>query len=354
MFDGVQRRSSRVGEIGDCRTVIPIVILNWNGENDTVECLKSIRKSIPAGFVPILVDNGSEAKSLERLKRECGLLFGKILLLKENEWAALQGAPLAELLEDLKNDSLVLIENGENLGFAKGNNVGVRFAELLGAEWVMLLNNDTVVWPDTLQQLRRFLANHPSFAAITAQIRDFGCNGRIQNCGGDLTYFGSRKYKFANLDAALLPQADFSVITFITGCVLLFKYKVTGVLTEDFFFGEEDYEFSLRMKNRGLKMACVHGAVVYHKGGASIAKRSRPLGAILVQYVSRLSNTRNHYSRSRWQITRILAYLYLPVLLTRNGINPRRSLGAIRRVQSYLKRSSRVSRAQFDAIIGLQ
>jgi GT2 family glycosyltransferase len=354
MADEWQRGSSGAGEVGDSKTVIPVVILNWNGEEDTLECLRSIRKSIPAGFLPVLIDNGSRAESLERLKRECGLLFSKILFLQENEWAALQGSPLAELLEDLKDDSLVLIENGENLGFAKGNNVGIRFAEWLGAEWVMLLNNDTVVSPDTFQELRRFLRSHPSFAAITAQIRDFGSNGRIQNCGGDLTYFGSRKYKFANRDAALLPQADFSVITFITGCVLLFQYKVTGVLTEDFFFGEEDYEFSLRMKSLGLEMACVHQAVVYHKGGASIAKSSRPLGAILVQYVSRLINTRNHYSRMRWQVTRILAYLYLPVLLTRNGIDPRRSVGAIRRVQSYLKRYSRVSRAQFSAIISLQ
>jgi len=82
--EGWLSESGCAGEIGESKTVIPVVILNWNGENDTVECLKSIKKSIPAGFVPIVVDNGSEAESLERLKRECRLLFSKILLFKEN------------------------------------------------------------------------------------------------------------------------------------------------------------------------------------------------------------------------------------------------------------------------------
>jgi len=152
----------------------------------------------------------------------------------------------------------------------------------------------------------------------------------------------------------LLPRANYSIITFITGCALLFKYKVTGALTEDFFFGEEDYEFSLRMRKLGLEMACAHGAVVYHKGGATIGRKATRLGAILLHYVSRLINTRNHYSKARWHATRILAYLYLPVLLRRNGINPRRTMASIRRVESYLKQKRGVERAEFGAMIGLQ
>ncbi len=326
---------------------IPVVILNWNGEDDTVECLKSVRKSIPAGFVPVVVDNGSKAESLERLKRECVPMFGRILCLKGSEVSARRH----EFQEHLGEGALVFIENGENLGFAKGNNVGIRFAESIGAEWVMLLNNDTEVAPEVFQELRRFLGSHPEFAAITAQVRHFQPNTRIQNCGGDLTYFGSRKYKFANMEACALPETDYSVVSFVTGCALLFKYKVTGVLTEDFFFGEEDYEFSLRMRELGLEMACAHGAVVHHKVGASIARSSRPLGVILVHYVSRLVNTRNHYSKARWQATRILAYLYLPVLLARNGIDLRKSISAIRKVESHLRHHRRVERAEFQSLV---
>jgi len=350
---------SAISEVEAAGAVIPVVILNWNGAEDTIECLKSIRKSAAAGFVPVVVDNGSKAESIERLKEECRQIFSRILYLKGNEVAERNGAAREEYREYLSpehrgEEALVFIENGENLGFAKGNNVGIRFAESAGAEWVMLLNNDTVVAPETFQELRRFLREHPSFTAITPQIRNYSPNTRIQNCGGDLTYFGSRKYKFANQDASALPESDFSAITFVTGCALLFKYKVAGALTEDFFFGEEDYEFSLRMKERGLEMACAHGAVVYHKAGATIGRNSTRLGAIVLQYVSRLINTRNHYSKMRWQATRILAYAYLPVLLVRSGIDLRRAVGAIRRVEAYLKQNRGVDHAEFREMISLQ
>src|SRR5229473_7029822 len=147
--------------------VIPVVILNWNGEDDTVECLKSIRKSIPAAFVPVVVDNGSKAESVERLKRECSLTFSKVLQLRGSELAASGSARRDEFSKYVGEDALVFIENDENLGFAKGNNVAIKFAESIGAEWVMLLNNDTVVAPETFLELRRFLKNRPSFAAIT-------------------------------------------------------------------------------------------------------------------------------------------------------------------------------------------
>src|SRR5438046_1168050 len=268
---------STPNEVESAGDIIPVLILNWNGEDDTVECLKSIRRSVPAGFVPVLIDNGSRAESIERLKRECSEMFGKVLYLRGSEVAAAGGSWRAEFREYLGEDSLVFIENGENLGFAKGNNVGIRFAESIGAECVMLLNNDTVVAPEAFQELRRFLDKYPEFSAVTAQVRQFHPNTRIQNCGGDLTYFGSRKYRFADKDASAVLESDYSVVSFVTGCALVFKYKVTGALSEDFFFGEDDYEFALRMRRLGLEMACVHGAIVYHQDGATIRRSSRLL-----------------------------------------------------------------------------
>ncbi len=330
---------STVNEIENSEGVIPVLILNWNGDEDSVECLKSVRKSVPAGFVPVLIDNGSKAESLERLKRECEQMFGKILYLRGIELSELDNTSRNEFAKYLDKDSLVFIENGENLGFAKGNNVGIRFAESIGAEWVMLLNNDTVVAPEAFQELRRFLRSYPRFSAITAQVRHFRPNTQIQNCGGDLTYFGSRKYKFANVDASSLPESDFSVVSFVTGCALLFKYKITGALSEAFFFGEDDYEFALRMKRLGLEMACAHAAVVYHKVGATIARSSRPLGSILVQYVNRLVNTRNYYSKARWHTTRALAYLHLPII------------SIIRRTEAHLRGHRDVRRTDYESMI---
>jgi GT2 family glycosyltransferase len=344
-------KSTPSSEVENAGGIIPVVILNWNGEDDTIECLKSIRKSVPAGFVPVLIDNGSKHENVERLKQECRQTFKKILFLRGSEILASEGLPGAELREQQGEDSMVFVENGENKGFAGGSNVGVRFAERIGAEWAMLLNNDTVVSPETFVELRRFLRTHPSFAAVTAQIRHYKPNTRIQNCGGDLTYFGRQRYRFANKDASVVPKSDHSMVTFVTGCALLFKYKVTGALSEDYFFGEDDYEFSLRMKKLGLEMACAYGAVVYHKVGATISKSSRPFGGILVYYANRLSNTRNYYSKARWHATRILAYLYLPVLLVKKGIDVRKSLSAIRKVESHLKYHRNVARAEFQSLV---
>jgi len=153
------------------------------------------------------------------------------------------------------------------------------------------------------------------------------------------------------MDASALPKSDFSMVTFLTGSALLFKYKTTGTLTEDFFFGEEDYEFALRMGRLGLEMACVHGAVVYHKEGTTIRRSSRLLGSILVQYVNRLVNTRNYYSKARWHATRVLAYLHLPILLGRNGIDPRKTISIIRRTEAHLRVHRDVGRAAYESMI---
>jgi hypothetical protein len=338
------------GRAGAAGAVIPIVILNWNGEEDTLACLRSIRASEPAGVVPVVVDNGSAPASLERLQGECGRLFDRVLTLDRSELQPPSAARRASFSAALEEGALVLIRNGENVGFAGGNNVGLRFAELAGAEWVMLLNNDTEIAPDAFRELRTFVEREPAFAAVTAQIRHFGERTRIQNCGGDLTYLGSRRYRFADRDAAELPRTPHSVVTFATGCALLFRFGVTGALSEDFFFGEEDYEFALRMRARGLAMACVHGAVVYHKGGTTIRRSSSPVGAILVHYAARLVNVRNYYSPVRWQATRMAAYAYLPLVLARHGIAPWKAAGMIRRIEAHLRAHRRMGRAEFQAM----
>jgi len=331
--------------------MIPIIVLNWNGEDDTLECLRSIKQSVPAGFLPVVVDNGSSLVSLERLKQGCDEIFGRVVYLRETDLRCHSESQRDQIKASLSDDSLVFIENCANFGFAKGSNVGIRFAEIIGSEWVMLLNNDTIVARNAFQELRRFVTAHPAYLAITPQIRHYSPATRIQNCGGTLTYFGSQKYRFWNEDVSALPQADFSVVTFITGCALLFNYKVAGPLTEDFFFGEEDYEFSLRMKKLGLGMACVHRAVVHHKLGASISKTSKPLGAILVYYENRLINTRNYYSELRWQTTKLLAYLYLPVLFVKRGIALKNAIWAIKRVECYIRKHKTVPQAEFQSLV---
>src|SRR5690606_31441855 len=113
-------------------------------------------------------------------------------------------------------------------------------AELLGSDAVMLLNNDTVVEPGAFRAMRAFIDTHPEFGAATAQIRHFHDPKRIQNCGGDLTFYGGRRYHLADEPVERAPGSALSRVTFATGCALYLRHSVLGPLSERFFFGEED------------------------------------------------------------------------------------------------------------------
>jgi GT2 family glycosyltransferase len=338
--------------VADDEGVVPVVILNWNGEGDTLECLESIRCSAYAGFVPVVIDNGSEPEAIERLSRGCASLFTRVLSLDGEQLSSPSDDLRRALVRHMVAGAVVLVQNGENLGFARACNVGIGLAELAGAEYVLLLNNDTVVAPDAFEEIRAFIQSQPEFAAATAQIRHYARPDTIQQCGGDLTYFGSRHYRLADEDASSIGDCAFSMVTFATGCALLLRHGITGPLSEKFFFGEEDYELALRLRRRGLRMACMHRAVVLHKGGATVRRTSSATGAILVHYVSRLIDLRSYYSRLRWQLTRAFAYLYLPVVLARHGLNPLGAPRVIARVHAYVNEKTEVGRSDYHDLIG--
>ena len=267
--------------------LVPIIILNWNGEDDTIECLVSIKKSNSAGFFPILVDNGSQKNSLVKIKNICQNLFSDIHSFKSDFVMQRSAINSNKLNFVVSEETLVIIESSQNLGFAKGNNLGIKFAAMIGSEWVMLLNNDTIVTENTFSILKNFIMENTSFIAITPQIRLYNDKEKIWNCGGELTYFGSRKYFFESDHYTLLPgDRKYKKITFVTGCALLFKFKSTGFLSEDYFFGEEDYEFSLRLKDNQMDMACVFGSVIFHKVGASRLDGNKSLSGIYILHKS--------------------------------------------------------------------
>lgn len=331
--------------------IIPIIILNWNGEKDTLACLASFKKSENTRFLAVVVDNGSKPESLNNLKKGCSALFNSIVYLEADTIDYSKDFLIETIIQNQNSDLLVFIENPENYGFAKGNNIGIQLASILDSDWVMLLNNDTEMTENTLRVLDNFISENNNFVAVTPQIRLYSPKDKIWNCGGKLTFFGSRKYFYSDQNINEVPKKGYSLISFVTGCALLFQYKKTGILTEDFFFGEEDYEFSLRAQKNKFKMACVFESIIYHKVGASIKKSSNVLNTIYLYYINRLINTRNYYSRMRWEATRILAYSYLPVLLVMNKISLFKGVKLIRKVNSYIKINNQVDSVEFSKVM---
>ena len=165
-----------------------IIILNWNGYKDTIECLASLFACVRQDFVWAVVDNGSENESVREITSFLNDKGKDFSVVKQGE------APSSPL----KAGQGIVYCLKENYGFAKGNNLGIALVEQLAANagsskpsHYLLLNNDTLVEPDFLEKLETFAHEHPQYVALTPQIRYADPRNRIWNCGGKM-FFGLR------------------------------------------------------------------------------------------------------------------------------------------------------------------
>lgn len=302
-----------------------IIILNWNNADDTIHCLCSLSKAEGA-FRVYVVDNGSTDGSLQRI----------------NEWV------------DSNSDVDVCVVPLEmNYGFAKGNNKGIAFARQHNPDYFLLLNNDTEVKPDFLTRIFDFKQRHPEYSVLTPKIYFFADKTKIWNCGGRLS-MGFRKYYYAGERDDAIKENEYIPISFVTGCALFFPAELLdgegNLLTERFFFGEEDFEFSMRMNRQGVKMACVLDSVIYHKVSAS-GSRMSGVGKVYLHNMNRFIDIRLHKSALFYAIWLLVN---IPLCL-RHFYKATRSLPAsFRLVRSLLVDAGRkegVSQADFVALV---
>lgn len=305
----------------DCRENVSIIILNYNGYRDTIECLSSIVDIDYPFFNVILIDNASVDQSVEKIidwsrdRFVVGIYSDTILSDSVDNCS----------IDFTKRDTgagpeLTIIKNSENIGFAAGCNQGIRLALSNGAEYIWLLNNDTVIEPDSLAIMADYLDAHSSCQVTTPQIRLYDEPDRIWNCGGLLKWYGIRKYYYVHRPVAELPDKETLDITFVTGCAPLVRSAVflnLGGFTEKFFFGEEDFDFSMRLKKAHAKVVCCLRSVIYHKVGASIDRtiNSFNVGKAYIHYLNRFINLRNHWPRFFWHVWRAVYVSYIYLLL---------------------------------------
>lgn len=217
-----------------------IVVLNWNGWRDTLDCVESCRQLEYADRRILVVDNGSTDGSQERL----------------------QGAwPDVEFLQ-----------TGANLGYAGGNNAGIRVALARGAAAVWLLNNDARVAPDCLTHMVAALAadsrtgvvgskvyylDRPRVIASAGGTVDFGRGGATHHIGKD------------TLDRGAFETA--ATVDYVPGCSMLVRgetFATIGLLDENYFLYFEDADFCLRARASGVTVRYEPRAVVWHREGA--------------------------------------------------------------------------------------
>ena len=332
-----------------------IIVLNWNGTDDTIACLSSLKLLPENNYQTILVDNGSKTSNKVELLNWCKENYANCLEYSRTQ-AELGG--VQELEQEQKtippSERLVFIDNKENLGFAAGNNVALKYVLTKGRNSLaLLLNNDTVVAQDFLSHLLSFCAKNPDYVACTPQIRFYKPKDKIWNCGGELTWFGNRRYFYASASVGKVPQTGFKDISFVTGCALLFKPSETGILSEQFFFGEEDFEFSLRLRESGLKMACVFDSIIYHKVGGAVATNfDHSFNRLFLHYASRLIDHKGYYKQPfRFFIKWLnMSYgMYLTNLRYRFGV--KNSIVFWRKVNSFVKANNSVTKSNFEDIM---
>lgn len=218
-----------------------IVILNWKQYELTAQCLRSILNSEASLYEIVVIDNNSEDGSVDKLRSEFG--------------------------EDIQ-----LLVNNQNIGFAAGNNVGILHAIEQGADYVMLLNNDTTVSPGFLTSLVDTINTGEYIGAVTPKIYFMYNPSVIWAVGGAFEkWSGSAHCRGkGEIDCGQFDRVE--AVSYATGCCILFSLKAletVGLLDEKYFAYFEDVDWCLRAQKAGFKILYEPSSVIWHVAGAS-------------------------------------------------------------------------------------
>jgi GT2 family glycosyltransferase len=223
---------------------VSIIILNWNGLKDTMECLESLKKITYPSYEVIVVDNGSTGNDVKVLRERFG-------------------------------DYIRIIANDRNYGFAEGSNIGVRQALMDGAADMLLLNNDTIVDPDFLSELVNVAESDSRIGLAGPKIYFYHEPNRIWFAGGKISLFSASSNRGRNLiDKGQFDKVDY--VDYISGSCMLIKKSVlesAGLLDPIYFFGIEDVDMSLRATEAGFANVFVPTAKIWHKVFSSGIKK---------------------------------------------------------------------------------
>jgi GT2 family glycosyltransferase len=219
-----------------------VIVLNWNNWKFTNECLASLQGLKYDDFEVVVVDNGSTDGSVDCIRE--------------------------------RFPQVQVTELARNLGFAKGNNAGIRAALEQGAEYVWLLNNDTTVDPQALRAMVEKAESDPRIGAVGSAIYYMSDPERLQVWGGgDVNFWLGRSRHFP------MPVAD-ERIQFLTGASMLLPRSVlesVGLLDEGYFLYWEDADYCFRLRGAGWRLAVAGNSRVWHKVGGTSRKNSAKL-----------------------------------------------------------------------------
>lgn len=261
---------------------VSIIVLNWNGREHVLECLESLYQITYPNYNVILVDNGSQDGSVEKItqwadgkipvesklfKCKWEAKLRKLIEYQRNE--ALAGGGRENEIDDLTSDKgLIIIKNDRNYGYGGGNNVGIEYAfKALNPEYILLLHFDAVVAPDFLDQLVKVAKEEPKAGILGAKIYCYEEPGRIWFSGGKINYWKGTFYMGREDEVNFSPSENAYEVDYVVGvCMLLSRdvCQTVGLLDEIFFIGIEELDISIRAAKGGFKILFVPKSKVWH------------------------------------------------------------------------------------------
>ncbi len=237
-------------------TNVFISIINYNGEKDTLECLRSIEK-IPQKDIKlsvVVIDNASKTR-------------------------------FSVPKDEFKKINLKVIRTEENLGFSGGQNEGIIYSLENGADYVVVLNNDTFVDPNLVKELLKGFEDDKHIGVVSPKIyfardHEFHKDRYTQEDLGKVIWYAGATMDWKNVighhrGVDEVDKGKFDEIShtgFATGCCMMIKREVInqiGLFDHNYFLYYEDADYSMRAKAESYKIAYIPKAVVWHKNAGS-------------------------------------------------------------------------------------
>lgn len=279
-----------------------IVIVNYNGWEDTIECLESVFKMDYENYQVVVVDNDSTNDSLAKLKK---WTQGDLIIKStKNKKLKLLSFPFKkkpipylfytkkELLlggenkEKTQNYPIIFVEAGKNNGFAGGNNIGIKYAQAKNDfSYVWLLNNDTIIEKNTLTNLVKGIRKYDNVVAVGSKILYYNEPELIQSLGSKID--SKSIYK---LNKPIINTAKRNIdknedvcdieVNDIMGASLLVNKEVinkVGLIPEEYFLYGEETDWNFNFQQNGYKLMTITSSRVYHKENRSTGKSDNPI-----------------------------------------------------------------------------
>ena len=267
---------------------VSIIILNWNGLEDTVECLESLQKITYLGYEIIVVDNGSRGNDARVLREKFG-------------------------------DYIHLIQNDRNYGYTGGNNIGLRYVLARSRpDYCLILNNDIVVAPDFLNQLVEAAGSDASIGITGPKVYFYDFPDRIHCAGARINM---RRGQVACIGMKQADRGQYDTrreVDYLAGCCLLVKNEVIqkiGLFDESYFCYWDETDFCVRAAKAGYKVVYIPEARMWHKIPMKEKIRDKSPDSGRAAGIPYYYTTRNRFKfmrkyATRWQYLSFFAYFF--------------------------------------------